>query len=69
MNGVTNEEFRMHKVNLGETFNQFDGYFQPKIVGELNGQHVKLVKAKGSSPGTPTSMRTRCFSSSRESWS
>jgi mannose-6-phosphate isomerase-like protein (cupin superfamily) len=37
----------MHKVNLTETFIQFDGYFQPKIVGELNGQHVKLVKAKG----------------------
>jgi mannose-6-phosphate isomerase-like protein (cupin superfamily) len=37
----------MRKVNLAETFTQFDGYFQPKIVGELNGQHVKLVKAKG----------------------
>ena len=37
----------MQKVNLAETFMQFDGYFQPKIVGELNGQHVKLVKAKG----------------------
>ena len=37
----------MYKVNITETFTQFDGYFQPKIVGELNGQHVKLVKAKG----------------------
>jgi mannose-6-phosphate isomerase-like protein (cupin superfamily) len=37
----------MRKVNIADTFTQFDGYFQPKIVGELNGQHVKLVKAKG----------------------
>src|SRR5258706_741293 len=35
------------KVNLAETFQQFHGYFQPKIVGELNGQEVKLVKVKG----------------------
>jgi mannose-6-phosphate isomerase-like protein (cupin superfamily) len=37
----------VEKVNLAETFRQFSGYFQPKIVGELNGQEVKLVKAKG----------------------
>jgi mannose-6-phosphate isomerase-like protein (cupin superfamily) len=37
----------MQKVNIAETFTQFDGYFQPKIVGELNGQHVKLAKVKG----------------------
>ena len=35
------------KVNLAETFQQFHGYFQPKIAGELNGQEVKLVKVKG----------------------
>ncbi|HVT61169.1 MAG TPA: cupin domain-containing protein [Thermoanaerobaculia bacterium] len=35
------------KLNLAEAFKQFNGYFQPKIVGELNGQEVKLVKAKG----------------------
>jgi mannose-6-phosphate isomerase-like protein (cupin superfamily) len=35
------------KVNLAETFRLFNGYFLPKIVGELNGQEVKLVKAKG----------------------
>ena len=35
------------KVNLREKFALFTGRFQPKIAGELNGQHVKLVKAKG----------------------
>jgi mannose-6-phosphate isomerase-like protein (cupin superfamily) len=38
------------KVNLADTFKQFNGYFQPRIVGELNGQEVKLVKAKGEFP-------------------
>lgn len=37
----------MSKVNLAEKFSQFDTYWDPKIVGELNGQHVKLVKLKG----------------------
>jgi mannose-6-phosphate isomerase-like protein (cupin superfamily) len=37
----------MEKLNLADAFSRFDGYFQPKIVGELNGQHVKLAKVKG----------------------
>jgi len=37
----------MEKVNLTEKFDLFDEYWSPKIVGELNGQHVKLVKPKG----------------------
>ena len=35
------------KVNLAEKFAQFSAHFSPKIVGELNGQHVKLVKFTG----------------------
>jgi len=35
------------KVNLREKLSLFDSHFDPKIVGELNGQHVKLVKFKG----------------------
>lgn len=35
------------KVNLKQKFAQFDGHWSPKIVGELNGQHVKLVKLLG----------------------
>lgn len=37
----------MNKVNLAEKFNLFQEHWSPKIVGELNGQHVKLVKLMG----------------------
>jgi len=37
----------MDKVNLEDKFSQFDEHWQPKIVGELNGQYVKLAKLKG----------------------
>ena len=37
----------MEKINLSEKLASFAGYWQPKIVGELNGQHVKLVKIQG----------------------
>jgi mannose-6-phosphate isomerase-like protein (cupin superfamily) len=37
----------MDKVNLQQKFATFTDYFNPRIVGELNGQHVKLVKSKG----------------------
>lgn len=35
------------KVNLAEKFAGFSEAYSPKIVGELNGQLVKLVKFKG----------------------
>jgi mannose-6-phosphate isomerase-like protein (cupin superfamily) len=34
-------------VNIEKCFERFDDLFSPKIVGELNGQHVKLVRAEG----------------------
>jgi mannose-6-phosphate isomerase-like protein (cupin superfamily) len=34
-------------VNIEECFKRFDDLFSPKVVGELNGQHVKLVRAEG----------------------
>jgi mannose-6-phosphate isomerase-like protein (cupin superfamily) len=37
----------MRKVNLAEKFSQFTDHWKPKIAGELNGQHVKLVKFQG----------------------
>jgi len=37
----------MEKVNLQKMFSRFHEYWSPRIVGELNGQHVKLVKLKG----------------------
>ena len=35
------------KVNIADKLARFSDHFQPKIVGELNGQHVKLVKFQG----------------------
>lgn len=37
----------MQKVIIEDKFNLFSEYWSPKIVGELNGQHVKLAKLKG----------------------
>ena len=37
----------MEKVNIQEKLSLFEAHWSPKIVGELNGQHVKLVKLKG----------------------
>lgn len=35
------------KVNVAQKLSHFDEHWSPKIVGELNGQHVKLVKISG----------------------
>jgi len=37
----------MDKVNLAEKFAMFSEHWSPKVVGELNGQQVKLVKFQG----------------------
>ena len=37
----------MEKVNLTEKLSLFNDHWNPRIVGELNGQHVKLVKILG----------------------
>ncbi len=37
----------MEKVNLAEKFKAFHDYWKPKIAGEVNDFHVKLVKLKG----------------------
>ena len=37
----------MEKVNVAHKLSLINEYYQPKIVGELNGQHVKLVKFQG----------------------
>jgi mannose-6-phosphate isomerase-like protein (cupin superfamily) len=34
-------------VNLAEKFSRFNEHWRPKVVAELNGQEVKLVKFKG----------------------
>ncbi len=35
------------KVNIAEKLSQFADHWNPRIVGELNGQHVKLAKFRG----------------------
>lgn len=37
----------MEVVNLSEKFSKFADYWSPKIVGEVNDMHVKLVKLSG----------------------
>jgi mannose-6-phosphate isomerase-like protein (cupin superfamily) len=37
----------MEKVILSQKLAQFSDHWNPKIIGELNGQHIKLVKFAG----------------------
>jgi len=37
----------MDKVNINDKLALFADYWNPRIVGELNGQQVKIVKFKG----------------------
>lgn len=37
----------MEKINIEEKLSLFHDYWNPRIIGELNGQHVKLAKLKG----------------------
>jgi mannose-6-phosphate isomerase-like protein (cupin superfamily) len=38
---------KMHTVNFAEKFATFKEYWTPKIIGELNGQYLKIAKFKG----------------------
>ena len=40
----------MNKVNLSEKLSLINEHWRPKVVGELNGQEVKLVKFQGKFP-------------------
>ena len=37
----------MNKIKLSDKLALFDDYWNPRVVGELNGQLIKLVKFKG----------------------
>lgn len=37
----------MNKVNLAEKLSQIPDYWKPRIIGELNGQELKLAKLRG----------------------
>ena len=38
----------MKKINLAEKFKLIDQHWSPRILAELNGQHVKIAKIMGS---------------------
>ena len=40
----------MKKVNIEKKLSQFSDYWNPKVVGALNGQELDLVKFKGIFP-------------------
>jgi mannose-6-phosphate isomerase-like protein (cupin superfamily) len=37
----------LEKIDLAEKLGRFTDYWHPRVVAELNGQHVKLAKLKG----------------------
>ncbi len=37
----------MRKIRIADKLEEVDDYWNPRIVGELNDQHVKLVKFQG----------------------
>lgn len=37
----------MEKINIDNKLNLFQDHWNPRIIGELNGQQVKLAKLKG----------------------
>ena len=50
----------MEKVNLTQKLQLFQEHWKPKIVGELNGQLVKLVKFQAPLSVIIMSRKTRC---------
>ena len=44
---LEHQRYSMEKVNIMEKLGQFSDHWNPRIIGELNGQHVKAVKLKG----------------------
>src|SRR5438128_11484858 len=46
-NEFLHQEHAMDKINLRDKFALFRDQWKPKIVGELNGQQIKLVKFRG----------------------
>jgi len=38
---------KISKVNLKEKFSKFNDHWNPRIIGELNGQQLKAAKLKG----------------------
>ena len=37
----------MEVINIDQKFGLFNDHWSPKVIGELNGQYIKLAKVKG----------------------
>jgi mannose-6-phosphate isomerase-like protein (cupin superfamily) len=40
----------MQRISLAEKFSRIDDHFRPKVLAELNGQEIKLIKVQGEFP-------------------
>ncbi|MBC8344340.1 MAG: cupin domain-containing protein [Bacteroidetes bacterium] len=49
------------KLNLAEKFDKINKHYDPKIIAELNGQYMKLVKFKGDFVWHSHEMEDECF--------
>lgn len=38
---------KIEKINLSEKFDRFEDHWNPRIIGSLNGQDVKIAKVEG----------------------
>lgn len=47
MSGRTSNDTAMETINLAQKLSLFSDHWHPRIVGELNGQQVKLAKLQG----------------------
>jgi mannose-6-phosphate isomerase-like protein (cupin superfamily) len=45
MNQINRTKIFMSKINIAEKFAAIPDFYKPRIAAELNGQHVKFVKA------------------------
>ena len=58
----------MQAINLAQKLSMFSDHWQPRVIGGFNGHDLMVVKAKGSSPGTPIRTRTTSSWCSRGTW-
>ena len=49
------------KINLAEKFSKVKHYWDPKIIAELNGQYLKVVKFKGDFVWHSHELEDECF--------
>lgn len=45
--GQNRKDLKIEAIKLSQKFDAFYEYWSPKIIGELNGQQVKVAKLKG----------------------